>query len=441
MTCHGAPRKRPLALLILIALTVMTGNAHAQTAATPALPAALAYIAPDGALVTQQPGTDPQPVSRDGASYAFPAWSPDGQRVAVIERQGTRARAVVFTPGVDGGERRVLLDDPARAVIYFDWRDDGNAVYLLTNHPSGRYALIEATDSGTRELATGAPLFWHEAPNGTLAVHLQNAEGDQSFLLDPGSGAVTPLDPAGPYRSPAVSTSGRWLAGSVRPFGGPRVDVQRLPLGTSDQARRQLDYSGLTAFAWSPQGSDRLAVIRPLVNAPHAFGPLGVLNAEDGLYEPVTDASVLAFWWSPDGERIMFVASDPPGNDTVASRTAPQFLAASTQAYLLEPQASQPQAVQQNATRFRLGYANVGGNEEPVWLGGVRPSARFLSEQLPFFDQYARSHQAWSPDGRMFVLPVTDPAGAARLLFAEPGGAGVRMGPYGSMPSWSPVAP
>jgi hypothetical protein len=426
---------------VFVALAILMGAAHAQTSTTPALPAALAYVAPDGTLVTQQPGSDPQPLSRDGARYAFPAWSPGGQRVAVIERQGTRARAVIFTPGSAGGERRVLLDDPERAVIYLDWRDDGDAVYLLTNHPNGRYALIEATDAGTRELATGAPLFWHEAPNGMLAVHLQNADGDQNFLLDPGSGDVTPLDPPGPYRSPAVSTSGRWLAGSVRPFGGPRIDVQRLPLETGDDTRRQLDYSGLTAFAWSPQGTDRLAVIRPLVNAPHAFGPLGVLNAEDGLYEPVTDASVLAFWWSPNGEQMMFIASDPPGNDTVASRAAPQYLAAATQAILPETHVSQPQAVQQSATRFRLGYANISGNEEPVWLGGVRPSARFLSEQLPFFDQYDRSHQAWSPDGRMFVLPVTDPSGAARLLFAEPDGGGLVMGPYGSMPSWAPVAP
>lgn len=429
---------RRLRLAFAVTLAALTGLAVTQDAPTIPIPTNLAYVAPSGALVTQTPGGETQTHGRDGARYAFPAWSPDGQQLATIEREGTRARAVVFTLNQASSTREVLLDDPQRAVIYLDWRDDGQAVYLLTNHPSGRYALIEATRDGTRELTTGAPLFWHEAPDGTLAVHLQNADGDQSFLLNPTTGAVTPLDPAGPYRSPAVSRSGRWLAGTVQPFGSARIDVRRLPVGTAESTRRQLDYAGLTAFAWSPQGPDRLAVIRPLVNAPHAFGPLGILDAEDGLYEPVTDASVLAFWWSPAGDQIMFVASDPPGQDNVAEGDPRGPVLASAMPTAAPTPA--PKRVQQNAPGFRVGVAGP-GDRDATWLGGVRPSGRFLAEQLPFFDQYARSHRAWSHDGAMFVLPVVDASGAARLLLINPREGRMIEGPYGSMPSWSPVAP
>lgn len=425
-------------LAVAAALAAMTGLASTQDAPMSAVTTDLAYVAPSGSLITQHPSGETRTHGRDGARYAFPAWSPSGDQLAAIEREGLRARAVVFTPDQPDAPRSVLLDDPQRAVIYLDWRDDGEALYLLTNHPSGLYALIEATPNGTRELATGAPLFWHEAPDGTLAVHLRNTEGDQSFLLDPTTGTVTASNPAGPYRSPAVSPTGRWLAGAIQPFGAARIDVRRLPVGTDENLRRQLDYEGVTAFAWSPQGPDRLAVIRPLVNAPHAFGPLGILNVDDGLYEPVTDASVLAFWWSPNGNRLAVVASEPPGEDNVAQHNPRTPVLAGRVPTAATPTNLTP--TQQSARGFRVGFADADGGQVQ-WLGDVQLSGRFLAEQLPFFDQYARSHRAWSHEGRTLVLPVVDTSGAARLMFVNPDSASMTLGPYGSMPSWSPAAP
>jgi TolB protein len=34
------------------------------------------------------------------------------------------------------------------------------------------------------------------------------------------------------------------------------------------------------------------------------------------------------------------------------------------------------------------------------------PTPLFLSQFLPFFDQYALSHRLWSPDSNALVLPI-----------------------------------
>jgi TolB protein len=44
-------------------------------------------------------------------------------------------------------------------------------------------------------------------------------------------------------------------------------------------------------------------------------------------------------------------------------------------------------------------------------LATFEPSRLWLSQFLPFFDQYALSHSIWSPDSSALVLPMVNDEG------------------------------
>ena len=64
------------------------------------------------------------------------------------------------------------------------------------------------------------------------------------------------------------------------------------------------------------------------------------------------------------------------------------------------------------------------------------PTLTFLSQFLPFFDQYALSHRIWSPQSNALVLPVQEGDTSQIILVPARGGAPRTLG-EGSMPSWS----
>lgn len=446
-----------LSSLVALAALLAPSLAAAQSAPLPwsspdrlRLPADLAFVAADGGLAWSPAGAPaPRSIGRPGAGYAFPTFAPGGERIAAIERQDGRARAVVVTPpgGADGpAERQVWFDDPSAPVIYLDWRDDGRALLLLVGDAAGFTLRVVTPDGAAQVLAQGAPLFWDQGPGG-LVVHVGGPGPARLVRVDEGGEVLASYDAPGAFRSPAVSPSGRWLAygerttgdvrravivrdGGTAPTGepgvtAPRIDGDEVPMG-DDAVRRALDVLGLTAFAWHPQ-RDLLALTRPLANVPHSFGPLGGLDATRGLFEPWTDASVLSFAWSPDGRRIGLLATPPPGGERIAADPYVPRLASLQRVAV--PAGAAGGAAPQGAQRLQGGALQlpVGlldpERGEVAWLGTVVPQASYLNEQVPFFDQYARSHRAWSPDGRYWGLSLVGPDGrdVVALLDARTG--------------------
>lgn len=426
-------------------LAVVAAVAWAQDAPLPwtstdelRLPADLAYVGEDGGLTWSPAGPlDPRSLGRPDARYAFPAFAPEGDRIAAIEREGGRARAVVVTPsdGPSGtGTREVWFDDPAAPVIYLDWRDDGRALLLLVGDVGGFTLRLATPDGAERVLARGAPLFWDQGPDGLL-VHVGGPGPARLARIDERGEVVATFDAPGAFRSPAVSPTGRWIAYGERATG----DVRRAVIvrdgaqpgdaggaaGGDDATRRALDVQGLTAFAWHP-GRDLLALTRPLANVPHSFGPLGGLDATSGLFAPWTDAAVMSFSWSPDGRRIGLLATPAPAGQRIASAPAasqwvaarpaggaatPVGLGAAAPSDAPDPDLrAVPRRVQGGPLRLPIGLLDP-ERAEVAWLGTVVPQAAFLNEQVPFFDQYARSHLRWSPDGRYWGLSLVGPDG------------------------------
>src|SRR5690606_28817841 len=94
-----------------------------------------------------------------------------------------------------------------------------------------------------------------------------------------------------------------------------------------------------------------------------------------------------------------------------------------------------PQRVQARPPLLRVMFHAVG--DRTYVDGGVfRPSAAFVTQYLPFFDQYSRSHSLWAPDSSAIVLPTLGEAGVPTLVVFGVDGTSREIGP-GDMPAWN----
>ncbi len=61
-----------------------------------------------------------------------------------------------------------------------------------------------------------------------------------------------------------------------------------------------------------------------------------------------------------------------------------------------------------------------------------------LTQFIPYFDQYARSHRLWSPASDAVVLPLVDDAGTSHITIVPADGSSPRSITEGVAAFWSP---
>ena len=416
---------------------------------TPALaptPARLAYVGLDGSLHSMDAAGDRNSVIRfpsPGEAFKFPAWSPDGTRIAAISTDDMGTHLDVFTPPVDGGNAdapagpTTVYQSTARPVFYLYWAPDSRAIAFLTTEPGGialRRAPADASAPAT-VVRTGAPMYWQWVDPSRLLVH-SGGEAADAFAglvaLDGTPDDSVALDP-GSFRAPAMSPDGNYLASTATQPDGARSVVVASRDGT---VRHDVPVFGLAAVDFAPAG-DTLAFIAAAVAGTAAtipVGPLRVVDPATGAVRTLIAGSIVTFFWAPDGRTIAALGIPEPGDTKTASvdTTTDSVDGASVTLALARPAGVDTAA----GTMLRMIFVDAASGVVRSERA-TRVSDLFTSQVLPFFDQYALSHRFWSPDSRSLVLPVDDDQGLTRITSFYADGSDPIALVDGEFASWS----
>ncbi len=310
-----------------------------------------------------------RPQQAQSVRYTWPTWSPDGRFVALSRTPGSgnALASLVLFDTEEGTQRRLHETRPGSVPLvaggaphYALWSPTSEFLSFVAPRGPGRglgLFAVRADDSEPYEVSASAPLYHVWSPDGRyILVHRRG----QLLLHDTQDRSTRDLDADSlRYRVPAFSPDGDRIAYVVEEGGIGRLVTSKLD-GTDRVSL--MDVPGEAAFAWSTAGG-RIAVAVRTLSRP-SYDSLYVVDEDGtGSDEPLVRGSMAAFYWSPDGSRLAYVAI---GN-------------------LFEWRVADP------ATR------------ETRLLTPFIPTPDFLTH-LQFFDQFAPSHLVWSADSTKLVF-------------------------------------
>lgn len=379
----------------------------------------IVYVDDDGQIVTIAPdGSDPRQISAGEVRFQFPAWSPTGEYVAALG-----GRSLVRLTDTTVPESVELYNSRTQNPFYFYWSPDGRSLTFLANHPSGigLHIVPTAGDEASRLLTTGSPFYWDwQADSSQILIHAGAAGGDARLsLLDVDSGAIGPnVAVPGYFQAPDISHNGRYWAYAEQDGNGNSWLI--VADGQTGEAQRQR-HAGMVALGWSPT-AEQVAFISTGESAMDFTGPLRLIEAATGETRLLSREQVVAFFWSPDGRYLATISfSQGLEGDIVEVGNGRARL---SKARIQHPEISLKLTLIEAATGDRR------------TLTTFSPSPIFITQFLPYFDQYALSHRIWSPDSSAIVLPVVDGRNSQITVIPINGDPPLTIAD-GNMPFWS----
>ncbi len=317
----------------------------------------LLVLAPDGAITVLDRDGNVLLLEEGGTQSRQPTWSPDG-RLAVWTLIDSATGEFAIKMGDADHQRRI---ESPTAPFFYAWSPEGKQVAFLGNSPQGQgvaLGLIDVAAGEARLIDGGAPYFLAWAPNGDrMAIHVAN----QIVAMVDLEGNRTELEVVpGQFQAPDFLADGHLI---VVQKGPPQMLASVAPDGNVVSLT---EVEGITMFSANASGG-RIAFTD---SSPETGLPeLALWESGDGSATVIDPGPVAAFEWDPTGTRLLYLTVD------VAAR-------------VLVP--------------------HVWEEGRSTAFPGFVPSAAFLTQYLPFWDQYVRSQSLWSPDGDSFVLPIAD---------------------------------
>jgi len=382
-----------------------------------------------GLTTTDQSGGSVVGYGDPGLAFSFPAWSPDGSRIAVLG-QGTGESGVyvfaVHAPGAASVDPVIVYRSADRPPFYLYWAPDSRRLTFLTTEPDGIALRLAPADASAPAVVVraGSPMYWTWADPTRLLIH-SGDDGPDGFLAEVGADGVSVepeiIEPGG-FRAPAVTSDGRFRAFVVPGQGTPG----RIVVEARDRSNpHSIDVFGGAAIEFGPATGD-LAFIAPAVagrDVTLPVGPLRLMDAPSGHVRTLLAGSVVSFFWSPDGRTIAALEIAGTGDDQVARARDPRLVSYRSAA----------------ATGLALRLVFVAVDTGLIRSQrSLRVSDTFVNQVLPFFDQYSLSHRVWSADGASVVMPIVADDGTDRLEVVRADGSDARSVAAGVSGFWAP---
>ena len=391
-----------------------------------------------------------------GVIFGFPAWSPDGSQIAVVGVGAADAAIYVFNvdrrPGAPGLSQppTIVYRSVDHQPFYLYWTPDGRHISFLTDEDIGLALRVSPVDGiatfdgdgPSAILRRGAPLYFDWLDPNQALVHV--GSGREAFVgavgLDGGVVGGSTLVATGTFRPAVLSHDGRYVAYATS--GADSIDAIVVAARDRSTSRQILAY-GPSAMLFDPVG-DTLATIaatKVVKGAPSVpLGPLRLVDPASGSVRTLLDDAVVAFFWSPDGQTIAAIQTTLPDVGPVAGTSGSTYPGAASRAVLTS--AGPPQD-QSDRTAASVGV-DAGLVFIDVATGTVRSrqtvrlADHFVGQLLPYFDQYALSHQLWSPDSTSLLLPLATKTGQDQIVVVPADGSAPRPIADGAKGFWSP---
>lgn len=381
----------------------------------------------DGRLVTMAPdGSDVIQLTPDSATIVDrqAVWSPDSDRLAWVRIDTTTGDASLVSSRADrSGQWATGLGS---APFYLQW--DRSSRRLAAVGAADGANLLSVADIGSEDppvtVDRGAPYFLSWGPNGDeLLVHAGGFRLDR-VRVDGTTTIVEELP--GDFQTPVWTDDERAL------LFADEVDGEHFLVASGREGQGRLPlvrYDGYLQFVLNAP-TNRIALqvlpespfpIPDVVTVGLPASPtqgttfdtvdevaqeqLVVIATFGGEALVVSETPALAFYWSPDGSVLAWLEELDRGDA-------------------------------QRWMRWTF-WNNAAVWSSPEFI----PSATFVEDYLPIFDQYAQSLTFFSPDSTSFVYTGTDEVGDSGVWVLPLDPFGVpELVAQGEMAAWSPAA-
>ncbi|MEK7276561.1 MAG: hypothetical protein AAB427_04360, partial [Chloroflexota bacterium] len=333
------------------------------------------------------------------------------------------AQSAIYTVSSDVRNLVEAYTSDSNIPIYLSWSPDSQNVSFIASVAGGNglvLNMVHASGGEPQALDVGNPFYWDWLPDSSgVVVHTGGASylnpaARLAFLsLAYGvSEESISLKPA-LFQSPAVSPDG------TKVLLGAETDDDKNALMVTDFAGNVQSvittFEGSVAFGWSPDG-ERVAFMASDQPGSVTLGKLTVVElGSEGKTTTLEQEDVIAFYWAPDGKQIAYFV---PLQVTATPEPGASSAAQDTQLYL------------------KLYVADVTKGKGTL-VATFTPTQDFL-RTIPFFDQYSRSATIWSPDNQNLVVSAYLSDGTQGIFVVPASGVtGPRLLQEGTMAFWS----
>lgn len=434
MIANKLPNYRLVLLLVALLLAVgPTLFASAQAGDT-AFAGQLAFTGRDNNIylldaLDAEPLAVTNDASRNVLNYVWPTWSTDG-RLAYFAQEvrttddGREAVLQIYVKEPNVVTPSLAYESTTETLTYAYWApsncpltDNCRDLAVLVGTPGGMGVLRvrdTAPDYTVDRIGLGQPFYYSYSPDASQM--LWTRFGRQIELYDTATNEVTQQlpDAAGLYQAPMWSPVDNRLLFSVLNDNGDHNLV------IADGEDRQIiaeNQRGVLWFAWSPDGTQ--------VAYKLDLGSLTVVDANTGEIVAISSqAPVVAFWWSPDSQKIAYLTLPDDDGSIQASLPSAGRMAAPTR--------------QRGAPSLTWNVLEVESTVRWVSERSFTPT-RDMFYLIAYFDQFAQSHQVWSPDSRYVAFSEQDERGRfnINLLDATDPAASIITVAEGRVAVWS----
>jgi Tol biopolymer transport system component len=383
-----------------------------------------------GRLASGPPAAQKRVVlSKEAGTKAYPAFAPDGQRVAYSARDGSKVEPFhIYIRTVTADTPRQLTSGPGNDVgpvwspdgtkIAFQRLEEGRTAYIVTGADGGNEQRVAEFAAEVDEAQPLPAVTW--APDGRSLVVVQVSEKQLPFLALVPAGGGEPKRITNPPQgsegdsTPAVSPDGTTLA-FVRSSGPEGADIFLCDLSGGALRRLTFDDRAIRGISWTRDSHD-------LVYSANRFGGawrLWRVPAYGGAPRPIDIT----------GRHAVLPAVAPAGN--LLAYTDSPTVSSIWRAVLSDSQAAPEERplIRSNGRETSPAYSPDGqkiadisdqtGSDE-VWMSDAEGRNRV---QVTHFDGPQVRHPQWSADSKQIIFDTSGDQGSEIYAVAAVAGA------------------